>query len=223
MTITVAVTITGHPCPLGFPSHQGGAAASRLAGCHRQGCFSTILCIPFFPVWNRRTQGTPAWGSKCISKSQRFALLWVCTNLGVHKLAYSSYPCVFLSVILRILTLFLLLFVWGLAGGGGSSPGRQETPDAAGHSVFLTCVNGLTNQCDSSRVVISLPLSRIYMRLALRSVWIPCTQRPLSPSLWTGLAFLPAALCVCPQFQSCSRTWDSANPSHQQSSSAVQP
>lgn len=60
--------------------------------------------------------------------------------MGVHKL-FISHP--------RIMTLYLLLFIWG-GRVGDSSVGRQETPDAAGHSVFLTCVNGLANQYNSS-------------------------------------------------------------------------
>lgn len=109
--------------------------------------------------------------------------------VGVRKL---------LSVILRSLTLYLLWFVWGW--GRGSSAGRQETPDTAGHSVFITCVNGLTNGLANAIPATwqfsSLLLFRIYMRFALRSTLIPCTQRPLTPSLWPGLASLPAAFCV---------------------------
>lgn len=77
--------------------------------------------------------------------------------MGVHKLG-----CAQACIQLLPLCLFIshpsdsdsLLIVVCMGVDWGSSPGRQETPDAAGHSVFLTCVNGLTNQCDSSRVVI---------------------------------------------------------------------
>lgn len=138
------------------------------------------------PGWLGATafQGTPAWGSGCFSKFGGFGLLWACAS--------------FLSVILRSLTLYLLWFVRGGVGWmWGSSAGRQKTPDTAGHSVLLTCER--TNRPMRFQLWGSCPLCflfRIYMRFALRSTLIPCTQRPLTSSPWPGLASLPAALCV---------------------------
>lgn len=138
MTVTVAVTVTGDPCPLGFPSLQGGVAASWLTGCHHQGCFSTILCIPFFLFGTEEPKEPQHGGVNALVKTRDLpscgcAQTWVCTNLGVHKLAYSSYPCVFLSAILRILTLFLLLFVWGLTGAAPQG-GRKHLMQLATRS-----------------------------------------------------------------------------------------
>lgn len=111
--------------------------------------------------------------------------MWACTS--------------FVAVILRILTFYVLLFVWGGGGdAGASAAGRQETPDSAGHSVFLTCVKPTIEPVRFQPRGNSLCfLFRIYMRFTLRCTLTPCTQRPLTLSLWTGLAFLPAACTLC--------------------------
>lgn len=84
-------------------------------------------------------------------------------RVGVHKLAHSPHPgfFFFLSVILRILTLYLLLFVLTRGGcrGWRTEPAQQggrkhQTPArlracqlGADPSSLLTCANGWDSSC----------------------------------------------------------------------------
>lgn len=129
-------------------------------------CFSASLssCL------EQKSPRNPSMGSGFFGKRQ----IW--PQVGVHKL-FISHPVDSDSP--------LIVVCIGGGGGGISPAGRQETPDTAGHSVFLTCMNGLTIHTAVIPAVwpFSLLLFRIYMRFAFRSTLIPCTRQPLTLSL----------------------------------------